>query len=165
MLEAFYKTHDYLVEHVHVPIRRMLMDEINWDDRLIAIKGGRGAGKTDFLLNYVKEMREKNPALAEHMLYVNLNDFYFTEHSIVEFAGEFVREGGKVLLIDQAFKYPDWSRELSTCYYKYPKLHIVFAASPVMRLIEDNRDIGASVHLYNLRGFSSRWNSKPRDYK
>lgn len=156
MLEAFKKTHDYLVEHVHVPIRRMLMDEIDWNDRLIAIKGGRGAGKTDFLLNYVKETREKDPELAKHMLYINLNDFYFTEHSIVEFAGEFVREGGKVLLIDQAFKYPDWSRELATCFYQYPKLRIVFAASPVMRLIEDNRDIGASVHLYNLRGFSFR---------
>lgn len=156
MLDAFYKTHDYLVEHVHVPIRRVLMDEINWNDRLIAIKGGRGAGKTDFLLNYAKEIRETNPEQAKKMLYVNLNDFYFTEHSIVEFAGEFVADGGEVLLIDQAFKYPNWSRELSQCYYRYPKLHIIFTASPVMRLIEDNRDIGTAVHLYNLRGFSFR---------
>lgn len=156
MLEAFYKTHDYLVEHVQVPVRRVLMDEINWNDRLIAIKGGRGAGKTDFLLNYAKELRQTDPDLARHTLYVNLNDFYFTEHSLVEFAGEFVKEGGRTLLIDQAFKYPEWSKELSMCYYKYPKLHIVFAASPVMRLIEDNRDIGTSVHLYNLRGFSFR---------
>ena len=42
MLDAFYKTHDYMVEHVNVPTRRVLMDEINWKDRLIAIKGGRG---------------------------------------------------------------------------------------------------------------------------
>ena len=46
MLNAFYKTHNYLVEHVQVPARRVLMDEINWSDRLIAIKGGRGTGKT-----------------------------------------------------------------------------------------------------------------------
>ena len=30
MLEAFRKTHDYLVEHVQVPARRVLQDEINW---------------------------------------------------------------------------------------------------------------------------------------
>lgn len=156
MLEAFYKTHDYLVEHVQVPIRRVLMDEINWNDRLIAIKGGRGVGKTDFLLNYAKEMRQKNPADSKKMLYVNFNDFYFTEHSLIELAGEFVDSGGHTLLLDQMFKYPNWSQELSQCYHYYSNLHIVFTASPVMRLIEDNRDIGKIVHIYNLRGFSFR---------
>ena len=156
MLKAFKKTHDYLVEHVHVPARRVLMDEINWGDRLIAVKGGRGVGKTDFLLNYAKEMLKKSPELAQRMLYVNFNDFYFTEHSLVDFAGEFVASGGTTLLIDQAFKYPNWSRELSQCYFRYPNLHIIFTASSIMRLIEDNRDIGTIVHPYNLRGFSFR---------
>ena len=156
MLEAFYKTHDYLVEHVQVPARRVLMDEINWNDRLIAIKGGRGVGKTDFLLNYAKEVRAKNPESSQRMLYVNLNDFYFTQHSLVEFAGRFVAAGGTTLLIDQAFKYPDWSYELSQCYYRYPNLRIIFIASSVMRLVEGNQDIGSIVHPYNLRGFSFR---------
>ena len=156
MLKAFYKTHNYLVEHVHVPARRVLMDEINWSDRLIAIKGGRGVGKTDFLLNYAKELRIKNPDLSNRTLYVNFNDFYFTEFSLVELAGEFVAAGGHTLLIDQAFKYPNWSRELSQCYYRYPNLRIIFTASSVMRLVEDNKDIGSIVHPYNLRGFSFR---------
>ena len=156
MLEAFYKTHNYLVEHVQVPARRVLMDEIDWSDRLIAIKGGRGVGKTDFLLNYAKELRHSDTELSKHTLYVNFNDFYFTERSLVEFAGQFVAAGGRTLLIDQAFKYPNWSRELSQCYYRYPNLHIIFTASSVMRLVEDNKDIGSIVHPYNLRGFSFR---------
>ena len=156
MLEAFYKTHDYLVEHVNVHARRVLMDEINWNDRLIAIKGGRGVGKTDFLLNYAKEQRRLNPDASKHTLYVNFNDFYFTEHSLLDFAGQFVANGGKTLLIDQAFKNPNWSKELSQCFYRYPALQIIFVASSVMRLIEDNHDIGNIVHPYNLRGFSFR---------
>ena len=156
MLDAFQKTHDYLVEHVRVPARRVLVDEIDWRDRLIAIKGGRGVGKTDFLLHYAKEQREKNPDESKHTLYVNFNDFYFTEHSLVEFASQFVAAGGRTLLIDQAFKNPNWSHELSQCYYRYPDLRIVFVASAVMRLIEDNKDIGTIVHPYNLRGFSFR---------
>ena len=156
MLEAFYKTHDYLVEHVQVPARRVLMDEINWNDRLIAIKGGRGVGKTDFLLNYLKEQRRINPEASKHTLYVNFNDFYFTEHSLIDFAGKFVAAGGRTLVIDQAFKYPNWSRELGQCFYRYPTLQIIFVASSVMRLIEDNHDIGNIVHPYNLRGFSFR---------
>ena len=156
MLNAFYKTHNYLVEHVQVPARRVLMDEINWSDRLIAIKGGRGTGKTDFLLNYAKDLRVKNPELAKHTLYVNLSDFYFTEHTLVDLAAEFVAGGGQVLLVDQAYKYPNWSRELSQCYYRYPDLRIVFTATAVMRVVEDNKDIGHIVHPYNLRGFSFR---------
>ena len=46
MMEAFFRTHAYLVEHVNAPVRRLLMDEINWNDRLIGIKGTRGVGKT-----------------------------------------------------------------------------------------------------------------------
>ncbi len=156
MLEAFYKTHNYLVEHVHVPVRRILMDEINWNDRLIAIKGGRGVGKTDFLLNYAKELRQKDPQLSQRTLYVNLNDFYFTEHSLLEFAGKFVEAGGHTLLVDQVFKCPNWSQDLAHCYYQYPSLHIVFTATAVMRVVEDNKDIGHIVHPYNLRGFSFR---------
>ena len=156
MLGAFRKTHDYLVEHVQVPARRVLMDEIDWKDRLVAIKGGRGVGKTDFLLYCAKEERRLHPEESKHTLYVNFNDFYFTEHSLVELAGQFVAAGGKRLLVDQAYKDPNWSRELSQCYYRYPDLHIVFIASSVMRLIEDNRDIGTIVRPYNLRGFSFR---------
>ena len=54
-MEAFYRTHAYLVEHTNAPVRRDLMDEINWNDRLIGIKGTRGVGKTTFLLQYAKE--------------------------------------------------------------------------------------------------------------
>ena len=57
-MEAFYRTHRYLVEHVNAPVRRTLMDEIDWNDRLIGIKGTRGVGKTTFLLQYAKETPE-----------------------------------------------------------------------------------------------------------
>ena len=34
-MEAFFRTHQYLVEHTNAPVRRGLMDEIDWNDRLI----------------------------------------------------------------------------------------------------------------------------------
>lgn len=152
MLEAFYKTHRYLVEHTDAPVHRLLMDEIDWSHRLIAIKGSRGVGKTTFLLMYAKEQF----GTSAECLYVNFNNFYFAQHSLVEFAGEFVQNGGKTLLLDQIFKYEQWSEELRICYDKYPGLHIVFTASPVMRLTEENPDLCDIVRMYNLRGFSFR---------
>ena len=85
-----------------------------------------------------------------------MNNFYFSAHSIVEFAGEFVKRGGKVLLIDQVFKHPDWSHELRTCYEWYPQLKIVFTGSSVMRLKDENPELNGIVKSYNLRGFSFR---------
>ena len=120
-MESFYRTHAYLVEHTNAPVRRDLMDEIDWSDRLIGIKGTRGVGKTTFLLQYAKEKFGNDRSC----LFINMNNFYFSGHSIVDFANEFQKRGGKVLLIDQVFKHPEWSKELRMCYDRFPNLKIV----------------------------------------
>lgn len=152
-MEAFFRTHTYLVEHVNAPVRRLLMDEINWNDRMIGIKGTRGVGKTTFLLQYAKEnfgTRDRK------CLYVNMNNFFFQGHGIADFAHEFYQQGGKVLLIDQVFKETDWSTQLRRCYDENPGLKIVFTGSSVMRLKEENPELNGIVKSYNLRGFSFR---------
>lgn len=152
IMEAFYRTHAYLVEHTNAPVRRDLMDEIDWSDRLIGIKGTRGVGKTTFLLQYAKEKFGTDRSC----LFVNMNNFYFSDNSIVDFAGDFRKRGGKVLLIDQVFKYPQWSEDLRRCHDLYPDLKIVFTGSSVMRLKEENLELRDVVKSYNLRGFSFR---------
>ena len=152
-MEAFFKTHTYLVEHTYVKVRRALMDEINWDDRMIGIKGTRGVGKTTFLLQYAKEHFDKEDRSC---LYVNMNNFYFQGRGIADFAADFYHQGGRTLLIDQIFKQPNWSTELRRCYDELPGLKIVFTSSSVMRLKEDIPNLDDIVKRYNLRGFSFR---------
>ncbi len=152
-MEAFFRTHRYLVEHTNAPVRRNLMDEIDWNDRLIGIKGTRGVGKTTFLLQYAKEHFDIGD---RQCLYINMNNFYFQGRGIADFAGEFYHKGGRVLLIDQVFKQPDWSSELRRCYDEHPGLKIVFTGSSVMRLKEENPELNGIVKSYNLRGFSFR---------
>lgn len=152
-MESFFKTHAYLVEHTNAPVRRTLMDEIDWNNRMIGIKGSRGVGKTTFLLQYAKENFDTKDRKC---LYVNMNNFYFQGRGICDFAGEFYNNGGRVLLIDQVFKQPDWSMELRKCHDSYPGLNIVFTGSSVMRLNEENPELNGIVKSYNLRGFSLR---------
>ena len=152
-MEDFFRTHNYLVEHTDAPVRRRLMDEIDWNDRMIGIKGSRGVGKTTFLLQYAKEHTDAN---NRKCLYVNMNNFYFQVHGISDFAGEFYRRGGRTLLIDQVFKEPNWAHELRRCYDLYPNLKIVFTGSSVMRLKEEESELTGIVKSYNLRGFSFR---------
>ena len=153
MEEAFFHTHAYLLEHTNATVRRNLMDEIDWNERMIGIKGTRGVGKTTFLLQYAKE---KFGPGDRQCLYVNMNNFYFQGRGIADFAGDFVRHGGRVLLIDQVFKQPDWSQELRKCHDLYPDLKIVFTGSSVMRLKEENPELNGIAKSYNLRGFSFR---------
>ena len=142
-----------MVEHVNAPVRRTLMDEIDWSQRMIGIKGTRGIGKTTFLLQYAKEKFDVND---KQCLYVNMNNFYFQGRGIADFAGDFYHRGGRVLLIDQVFKQDNWSQELRKCYDLYPGLKIVFTGSSVMRLKDENPELNGIVKSYNLRGFSFR---------
>ena len=153
MLETFFRIHQFLVEHTEAPVRRALMDEIDWKQRLVGIKGSRGVGKTTFLLEYAKEHfapRDKR------CLYINMNNFYFQGKTLFQFAQEFQQAGGQVLLIDQVFKQPDWSHELRLIYNRIPRLRVVFTGSSVMRLKDENPELNGIVDSYNLRGFSFR---------
>lgn len=152
-MEDFYRTHKYLVEHCNAPVRRVLMDEVDWNARMIGIKGTRGIGKTTFLLQYIKERYGPNERTC---LYVNMNNFYFQGLGIADFAGKFYKRGGRVLLIDQVYKQSDWSQELRRCYELYPKLKIIFTGSSVMRLKSQNPELEKIVKSYNLRGLSFR---------
>jgi predicted AAA+ superfamily ATPase len=152
-MEFLYKTHKYLVEHAATPVRRGLMDEINPESRLVAVKGYRGVGKTSFLLTYAKE--NFRPA-DKRCLYINLNNFYFTVRSIRDFAAEFVMKGGNTLLIDQIFKYPEWWTELAYCYDNFPELKIIFTASSVINFDNPAYRLQDKVAVHHLRGFSFR---------
>ena len=143
-MEAFYKTHEYLLAHTEAPVRRNLMDEIDWSDRLIGIKGTRGVGKTTFLIQYAQEKFRNDRSC----LYVNMNNLYFQGKGLAEFAEEFIRRGGKVLLIDQVFKIPNWSHQLRECYDRFPQLKIVFTGTSVMRLKEENPELNGIAKSY-----------------
>lgn len=151
-LEFFQQVHRSLLNSSKNTIKRELMDNIDWDQRLICIKGFRGVGKTTFLLDYIK----RNFPTSNDILYLNLNNFYFTKRKISSFADEFAKRGGKVLILDQIQKYPDWSEDLRKCMDDIPGLKIIFTSSPVLRITEGNPDLEGIAKIYHLEGLSFR---------
>jgi predicted AAA+ superfamily ATPase len=151
-MQSLVNLHNILQEQSRMTIRRELLNEINWDNRIIGIKGFRGVGKTTFLIDIVKEkfLNDKT------CLYVNLNNFYFTKRKIISFADEFYKTGGKTLILDQIHKYPDWAAELKSCYENFPELKIIFSASPVLRVLEDKNELRDIANVYHLEGLSFR---------
>ena len=151
-MEHFFETHKLLVSAVDTTIVRGLYNEIDWSERIIGIKGFRGVGKTTFLLNHIREKFGD----SRDCLYVNLNDFYFSRRRIFSFADEFYKRGGKVLVLDQIHKYPDWSAELRQCYDELPGLQMIFGSSPVSSILEENDDLKDIAKIYHLEGLSFR---------
>lgn len=151
-MENLLQIHQSLTDTPKENLRRGLMDEIDWTQRMICIKGFRGVGKTTFLLDLVKERFADDKTC----LYVNLNNFYFTKRKIYNFADEFYKKGGKVLLLDQIHKYSDWDTELCECYDTMPDLRIVFSSSPVLRVLEGHEHLQGIVKVYHLEGLSFR---------
>nr|WP_320120625.1 AAA family ATPase [uncultured Marinifilum sp.] len=150
-MNTLLQTHNSLLKNKKSNIRRELADQIDWSQRLIAIKGARGVGKTTFLLDYVRE----HCANDKTCLYINMNNLFFTERGLVSFVDEFYKKGGKLLLLDQIHKYPEWAQDLKICYEQYSGLKIIFTASSILR-VKTNEILKDCVNVYYLNGLSFR---------
>lgn len=120
-------------------------------ERLIGIKGSRGVGKTTLLLQYAKKFLQNEP-----FIYISLDNLYFTENKIVDFADEFVKNGGKYLLIDEIHHYPGWSLELKNIYDTQPELRVIYTGSSLLHLIRGRADLSRRSLTYTLPGLSLR---------
>ena len=150
-MESLRNTHKILMKERTSAIRRGLLDTIDNRARLIAIKGSRGVGKTNFLLDFCKEHYKDDPSC----LYVNINNLFFAMEGLYNFAERFYKLGGKVLLLDQIHKYPNWDKELREAYDRFPELQIVFTVSSILR-VKSNKYLQGIVEMYNLSGLSFR---------
>lgn len=150
-MESLRATQKQLLQERPSVIRRGLLDVIDPHDRLIAIKGSRGVGKTNFLLDFCREHYRDDASC----LYVNINNLFFSQEGLFSFIERFYKLGGKVLLLDQIHKYPYWDQELSAAYEQFTELRIVFTVSSLLR-VKSNPYLRKCVKMYNLNGLSFR---------
>lgn len=130
---------------------RYLYNRIAWDDRMIGIIGPRGVGKTTMVLQYINAHRD-----AKKSLYVSADIAYFTTHTLIEVADEWSKEDGKLLVIDEVHKYPDWSRELKQIYDTHLDLQIIFTGSSILDIQKGTADLSRRALMYTMQGLSFR---------
>jgi len=132
---------------------RGLMGEINWNSRLIGIKGARGIGKTTLLLQYIKIHLSQE---TENTVYLSLDNIWFSNHSLMELVDYFVKRGGKNLFLDEVHKYPNWSQELKNIYDDFPTLKVVFTGSSLLEILNARADLSRRANVYHMQGLSFR---------
>lgn len=138
------------INNVSIAFKRYLYNEINKSNRLIAIKGARGTGKTTLLLQLAKDYK------SDEVLYVALDDLFFSENTIYGLAEKFTKIGGKIILIDEVHKYPNWSRELKLVYDDFLDLKVIFTSSSILDIYKGESDLSRRAVTYNLAELSFR---------
>ena len=132
---------------------RELERKINWNARLISVRGSRGTGKTTLFLQHIKKTFSNN---LNKVLYVNLDNVYFSNNTLVELAEKFASRGGTPLFIGELHKYENWSKEIKNLYDDFPELHIAFTGSSLLEILNGRADLSRRTLVYELTGLSFR---------
>lgn len=151
-LQALHAKYLRKLAAVDMTFVRYLYAQINWDVRMIGIKGARGVGKTTLLLQRIKlAFSDPNEAF-----YVSLDDFWFQKHTLDELAQWLNSRGVTHLFLDEVHKYPKWSQALKNLYDDYPEIQVVYTGSSMLEIDHSKADLSRRQTLYTLNALSFR---------
>ena len=151
-MEQLIAKSDLLIASIQFLHTRKVQGDINWEWQMNGIYGARGVGKTTLLLQKLKELKK----IGKEVLYVRLDDFYFTENKLFELADEFRKHSGEYLYLDEVHKYHGWTRELKNIYDTMPSLKVVFSGSSIIELSKQEADLSRRALMYPMPGLSFR---------
>lgn len=151
-MDVLFEFQENLLRPVTNDFRRYLHQQINWGQRMVGIKGPRGAGKTTLMLQHLKY----DLGLPSNALYITADHTWFYNHTLLETANDWYKQGGKVLFIDEVHKYANWSVELKNIYDGLPEMQVIFSASSALDIYRGEADLSRRVVSYLLAGLSFR---------
>ena len=153
-MDALFRRNADLLKDISTKFVRSIMDDIPWDDRLVAIRGARGVGKTTLMLQYQKLHYGDNE--NHKSLYVRLDNAYFAQHNLVDVAERFYRQGGELLLVDEVHNAQYWAKEIKEIYDVFKPLRVVFTGSSLLHILNAQADLSRRCLSYDMQGLSFR---------
>ena len=148
LINSYHRRLSTIVSKFH----RYLYNKINWNARMIGIRGARGVGKTTMLLQHIVE----NYTHVDDVLYASLDDLWFANHSVMELVDWVSVQGLKRLYLDEVHKCPNWAVVLKNIYDSYPNVSVVYTSSSILMLDNGIADLSRRQTLYTLNGLSFR---------
>ncbi len=152
-MELLFEKQDAMLNATGMEIVRNFMGHVNWDAPMLCIRGPRGVGKSTLLRQHIIQQYGIG---SEEVLYCSLDFVYFTQHSILEVAEKFYKRGGRLLVLDEAHKYENWSREVKEVAEIYPNLQIILSGSSLLKLMDGDADLSRRCRGYYMPGLSFR---------
>lgn len=144
----------FMREQLHITsldFKRYAYNQIDWSLRMLGLVGPRGVGKSTLIKQRIIIEKKRQKAL-----YISADHSYFTQHTLLEVASQWVKEGGTHLYIDEIHKYENWSAELKNIYDGHPSMSIIFTGSSVLDLLKGQADLSRRAVMYTMQGLSFR---------
>jgi predicted AAA+ superfamily ATPase len=151
VIATFEKLSKRLIDNTSLAFRRDLYHTINFDARLVLLRGFRGVGKTTLLLQYVKEA-----STPDRAIFLSLEHMHFLTHTISNTIEYLYVVGYRTIILDEVHRYPTWSRELKYIYDHYPDLHILATSSSALDILSGEADLSRRADSYRMDGLSFR---------
>ena len=143
---------DRRLEETDTTYHRPLYSAIDWDDRLVCIKGAKGTGKTTMMLQFLKE----HPAECAKSFYVSLDSLWFANHSPLDVVEWLHNNGFERLFLDEVHYFKSWQTLVKNIYDDFPKMKVVYSGSSLMKLNAGGGDLSRRQRTFELKGLSFR---------
>jgi len=147
-----YRISDRRIAETDCGWHRSLYSRIDWQNRLIGIKGPRGVGKTTLLLQHLKQAFGG----SDKALYVSLDNLWFATHDLHALVDYHYSHGGSVLVVDEVHYAEDWQLRIKNLYDDFPGLSILYTGSSMLKIDFRSGDLSRRQMLYSLQGLSFR---------
>jgi len=142
-----------LIGETSLAFKRSLYGQIDWNDRLICIKGPKGTGKTTLILQHIREAFGDS---SDKAVYMAMDHLWFSSHSVLDVIEWLYENGYTHVFLDEIHHAPEWQRLVKTIVDFYPKLHVVYSGSSVLKLTKAKADLSRRQAVYTLKGLSFR---------
>jgi len=152
-MDILFERHDTYLANVPMEYIRGIMQHIDWNARLLVIKGPKGVGKSTLMLQYIKKNFDTDD---RHVLYCSADTNYFSTHTLTELADHFAKIGGKYLFIDEVHKYKGWSSEIKEIYDLHRDMHLILSGSSLIQINDGHADLSRRILEYDMPGLSLR---------
>ena len=141
-----------LIDETPVAFHRYIYPSIDWENRLVCVKGARGTGKTTILRQRAKERF----GLDERAFYVSFDHYWFKSHSPLEFIEEVHKLGVTHLFIDEVHHVEHWQTVIKNINDFYPGMSVVYSGSSLLKMDNREGDLSRRQMAYDLHGLSFR---------
>ncbi|MCQ2182702.1 MAG: AAA family ATPase [Bacteroidales bacterium] len=151
-IDYLYQISNRKISQISLTYKRPLYYQINWDNRLIGIKGPKGVGKSTLLLQHINE----NFPDRSKVLYVSMDNMWFSSNDLFDLVEYHYTHGGTHIFLDEIHKYKKWQDCIKNIYDDYPDLHIVYTGSSILKLKSGDGDLSRRLRSYEMSGLSFR---------
>jgi len=153
-MQDLFETSNRQIFEEDTTFHRYLMEDVDWRDRFICIKGARGTGKTTMMRQRLKEIFGPG---SNQAIYVSLDDIWFSRYSLHAAITYLYEHGFTHVFIDEAHHLgPTWSLQLKNLSDQFRNLNIVYSGSSLLQIENAQGDLSRRQAEYRLWGLSFR---------